>query len=346
MTHSVEYFSNSTFNDAVVLERMQHFNRMLAEELPDDPPLVAEDAIRRMYNLPSISRMHVWVVRHAGRVAAQATLNWAELPSNRRQAGLHITVEPELRRRGFGRKLLHLTLDRARSAKRSLLLAGSSDRIKASAHFLEMSGFEPGLETHVNQLVLSNLDRKMIADWLAAGSARARDYEIELWDGPVPDDRLEAFAELSNVMNTAPRGSLDIEDIEVTPQMIREWQKSLFANGSRLLTACARHVPTGELAGFTEIFWSPKRAVIAFQRGTGVRTTHRNLGLGRWLKAANIEELLRKNPSARFVRTGNADSNAPMLRINRQMGFQPFIAQVEWQGHALRIAEKLKQAGG
>ena len=84
--------------------------------------------------------------------------------------------------------------------------------------------------------------------------------------------------------------------------------------------------------------------MIAFQRATGVREEHRNLGLGRWLKAANIEELLRKNPSARFVRTGNADSNAPMLRINRQMGFKPFISKMEWQGNVAKIADRLTGA--
>lgn len=237
MPNLVEHFCNSTFSDAAVLARMEHLNRMLAEMLPDDPPLVAKDAVERMHNMPSISRMHVWMLRHAGRVAAQATLSWAELPSNRHQARLHITVEPEMRRGGIGRSLLRTSLGRARSAGRSVLLAASNDRIRASKYFLKMSGFEPSLETHISQLVLAKLDRKMMADWLQVGLASARDYEIELWDGPVPDDRLEAFADLSNVMNTAPRGSLDIEDTKVTAQMVREWHKSQTADGGRLLIA-------------------------------------------------------------------------------------------------------------
>lgn len=94
------------------------------------------------------------------------------------------------------------------------------------------------------------------------------------------------------------------------------------------------------------MYWHPKRASIVSQRGTAVRTTHRNLGLGRWLKAANIMELLHKNPSACVVRTGNADSNAPMLKINRQMGFEAYIAEVEWQGRASRITKRLAEIGG
>lgn len=345
MTYNIEHFTHSGLTDDVVLCRVAHFNRILAEELPDDPPLVAEDALVRMRNLPSMARLHCWVMRQSGKVVAQASLNWAELPSNRHQAGLHITVELGLRRRGIGRELLRLSLERAQSVQRTLLTAGSNDRVKASELFLQVSGFKPGLAVRLNQLVLDQLDCALMASWLAAGRARAKEYGIELWDGPVPNDRLEAFADLSNVMNTAPRGALEVEDTKVTPQMVREWQNSQLASGGRLLIACARHERTGELAGFTEIYWHPNRASIAFQRGTGVRETHRNVGLGRLLKAANILELLRKNPMARVVRTGNADSNAPMLKINRQMGFSTYISQIEWQGHTARIAERISAIG-
>jgi hypothetical protein len=58
------------------------------------------------------------------------------------------------------------------------------------------------------------------------------------------------------------------------------------------------------------------------------------------LKAANMEAMLGRNPSARVVRTGNADSNGPMLAINRQMGFEPFIAEATWQGSAYLVAER------
>jgi hypothetical protein len=54
-----------------------------------------------------------------------------------------------------------------------------------------------------------------------------------------------------------------------------------------------------------------------------------------------MEAMLRRNSAARFVRTGNADSNAPMLSIDRQMGFAPFIAEIAWQESAPAIAQRL-----
>lgn len=342
MTHSIEHVTHATMSDAAIRARMDHVNRMHKEELPEDPPFIVEDAVARMRALPSTWVAHFWLVREGAVVVAQARLDWQELESNREAAGIDITVEPHLRRRGLATRLLALMLDMASAAGRPLLLTGTTNRLTGGKHFLEHFGFEAGYEAHVNQLTIADLDRGLMADWCMAGAARAPDYALELWDGPVPEARLEAFADLANVMNTAPRGDLDIEDTNVTPQMIREGEACAFANGSRRLTTCARHVPTGELAGYTEFYWNPKRAAIVGQAATGVRQTHRNQGLGRWLKAANILAMQGENHEARFVRTGNADSNAPMLAINRRMGFVPFMTDIGWQGRAPEIAKRLR----
>jgi GNAT superfamily N-acetyltransferase len=318
---------------------------MLAEELPDDPPLLVEDALRRQRCLPVPQRMHVWIVRQGRRIVAEASLYWAERESNRRSAYAFVSVEPHLRRRGIGTRLLALAVARSRKALRPLLLAHSSDRIPPGIAFLRRSGFKQALETHINQLAIEHLDRGLLARWLAAGAERAADYVVEVWDGPVPEQWLVPFADLCNVMNSEPRGELPIEDTIVTPKMIREEETFLFANGSRRLVACARHAASGALAGFTELAWNPKRATLVWQQGTGVVEAHRNKGLGRWLKAANMEAMLKASPAARFVRTGNADSNAPMLAINREMGFAPFIAEIAWQGSAPTIAQRLLASG-
>jgi mycothiol synthase len=340
-TSPVEYYTHASMPERVIIERVAHDNRMLAEELPDDPPYIAADAVRRMRNLPSTARMHVWILRRGGRIVAEGRLGWAELQSNRRSAGVYVSVEPHLRRRGIGTRLLALAVARSRTARRPRLLSHSSDRRPAGARFLQRFGFKRGLEAHLNQLALDRLDRALLARWLTADSESAADYVVEMWDGPVPERWLVPFADLYSVMNAAPRGELEIEDTVVTPRMIREGETYLFANGSRRLIACARHAASGVLVGFTELFWNPKRATLVWQQNTGVVEAHRNKGLGRWLKAANMDAMLRTNPAARFVRTGNADSNAPMLAINRQMGFAPFVAEIGWQGSAPAVAQRL-----
>jgi mycothiol synthase len=341
-TSPVEYYTHASIPDRVIAERVAHWNRMQAEELPDDPPLLVEDAMRRRRSLPSTARSHVWVLRRGRRIMAEARLNWAELPSNRRSAGVYVGVEPQLRRCGIGTRLLALAVDRSRKALRPLLMSHSVDRLPAGAAFLKRLGFTQALETHLNQLVVDRLDRALLARWLTAGSEGAAGYVVEVWDGPVPEQWLVPFADLYSVMNGAPRGELKVEDTVVTPRMIREGETWLFANGSRRLIACARHAASGALVGFTELMWNPKRATIVWQQNTGVVEAHRNKGLGRWLKAANMDAMLGMNPAARFVRTGNADSNTPMLAINLQMGFAPFIAEIGWQGSAPAIEQRLR----
>ena len=342
MQYRIEYYTPSSIDDAVLIERTAHSNRMLAEELPDDPPLIPEDSIKRMRNLPSTLRVHLWLLRYQNRIAGQAYLDWEELETNRHLAFVDVTLEPELRRRGIGSQLMSLAVDWAIRSGKTVLRAESVATLPTGRHFLEACGFKAGLAAHINQLDARLLDHALMVRWLTAGQQRAADYRVETWEGPVPDAHLADFANVTNVMNSEPRGDLDIEDTLMTPEMIRDEEAFLFANGTRRLISVARHVPSSALVGFTALSWSPKRAAIVWQHGTGVEDRHRNQGLGRWLKAANMMALLGANPTARFVRTGNADSNAPMLAINQRMGFAPLTAEIAWQGEASDVAASLK----
>ena len=71
--------------------------------------------------------------------------------------------------------------------------------------------------------------------------------------------------------------------------------------------------------------------MILNQGFTGVYPEYRSQGLGRWLKAEMMHKLLSERPEVKFIRTTNANSNAPMLKINAEMGFKPYMANIIWQ---------------
>ena len=71
---------------------------------------------------------------------------------------------------------------------------------------------------------------------------------------------------------------------------------------------------------------------------------YRNHGLGRWLKAAMLAKVARERPLVRWVRTDNATTNAPMLKINEELGFRPYRGESVWQVDLEQVRAYLAQA--
>ena len=204
-------------------------------------------------------------------------------------------------------------------------------------------GANAGMAAHTNQLKLSELDRNLIRAWQAQAADRASGFELGLWDGAYPEEDLQGIVKLWHVMNSAPRGSLQIEDFKMTPEIVRAQEKSMLARGTERWTLYVREKSSGKFAGYTEVMWNANRAEILNQGATGVFPNYRNKGLGRWLKAAMLDKILRERTQVKYIRTVNADTNAPMLKINTELGFKPYVSRCVWQVEVEKAAEYLNQ---
>lgn len=339
----IRLFPYQTATDAEFGALNAYENLINAERVPEDPPTPDEECIQWWRSKPEYFIIEPWLAWNAaGEIVGKAFGMMFAADSNQHLLQFSLDVHPAYRRQGLGKRLLGCLVEVAQRNHRRLLVTGTNDRVPAGARFMERLGAHRGSEGHTNQLVIAELDHALLDEWQRRAQERATGFSLGLWDGAYPTDQLEEIAHLYGVMNSAPRDDMEIEDFHFTPAQLVEWDHNLVATGTQRWTLYAREVATGHLAGFTAVFWHPHRPHILGQGDTGVFPAYRGLGLGRWLKAAMLEKVLRELPQVTVVRTGNADSNTAMLKINHELGFKPFISESFWQVERTQVEAYLQ----
>ena len=346
MTHSdatIKPFVWQTAGDREFEALARFTNAIEAERLPGDPPRTVGDIMSRWRSTPSFMENEAWAawLPDGAAIVAFGRCTARHGEDNQHMVECDVLVLPEWRRKGLGTKILARVVELPRREGRRLILARTYDSVPAGEAFAQHIGAQRGLVEKHSQLDLAQLDRALMHEWIARAPTRAAGFEIGCWDGPFPDAELTAISKLFQVMNGSPRQDLEIEDELMAPDEIRGWEQAMGARGLERWVMYAREKASQEYAGFTEVFWNDNRPAILQQGGTGVWPQYRNRGLGRWLKAAMLERVLRERPQVRLVRTDNADTNEAMLNINIQLGFKPYMEVVAWQIETEKVLGRL-----
>jgi GNAT superfamily N-acetyltransferase len=309
---------------ASVAELLSGFER---EVIPGEPDTPAAEIAADLRHVPPHRHVSIGVATEASQVVGTVRLVLSDTAGNEDLAEVdYLIVRPDRRGAGIGRALVHAVRERTgRPRVRAYVPVGHPGGMGLAAAV----GATPGIVDRQNRVRVADLDPKMLEDWVRRAEDRGRGYSLVSFDGPCPDRLLEGFASLTQVMNTAPRSAGD-HDVLTSPAEVRADHEALFHRMGWVWTACARHDATDTLVGFTQLVATDARPWLGQQWDTGVDPAHRNLGLGRWLKAANALRLIKERPEVTTIETWNAGVNAAMLAINDAMGFRPAAEWQEW----------------
>jgi mycothiol synthase len=333
--------SYPTLPEADCLRLSDFFTAFRAEVQPENPLIPFEEWLQRWRN-PAKHAVSVDIVLEDARVVAgTVSADWSsDDTDNPETCWGYLMVAPDFRGRGFGSILLRRLLEEIASLGKSKFFVETYDSIPAGEVFAQKLGAKRGLEQNTNRLLLADLNREYVTRSLARAPTDL--FELGMFDGIYPDDQLEALCELFTVMNAAPHGKLEVNDEKITPEQLRQSLEHERTVGIKRCLIFARDRATRRYAGFTEVEWMLSRPQVMVQNGTAVHADFRGHGLGAWLKAAMIERILRDHPEADQVRTSNAESNAPMVKINDALGFKLFLRRVVWQVDVQETLERLR----
>jgi len=286
-----------------------------------------------------------------------ASAEWP-LVDNTHVAWVTVRVHPDHRRRGIGTNLLAWAQAQARAAGRGTWQAELSLGPRAAQGpqvpapeggsiaadtpgwvFAQAHGYQ--LEQVERMSVLPvPVDEARLSQIVDESSPRAADYRLHVWVHDVPDRWRAGFAAMRAVFNDlAPAAGLEVEAEVWDEARVTAMLRSAAEQDTTLLLAAVEHVPSGVLVAETDL-WCPNRTFegrpseSVGQGYTLVLPGHRGHGLGRWVKAANLQQLAQVCPTVRRVHTWNASENEHMLAINTELGFRV-------QGYGVLLQKKV-----
>ena len=257
---------------------------------------------------------------------------WMRTPlrDNLELAELDVHVHPAHQGRGIGTLMLGHVEDEARGLGRRVLTglvgwpsdAGPEGDGAPGPGFARARGYELAL-TEVQRELALPVDDSVLAALADEAALAHPTYELRSWEGPVPDELLQGWAELTSSLATeAPTGELELEPEAVSTDVVREREATTARQGRTKYNTVALSA-SGELVAYSDLATTVHEPGRAYQWGTLVLREHRGHRLGVAVKVANLRLLQANRPDIVRLTTYNAEVNSHMVAVNEAMGFRP-----------------------
>jgi GNAT superfamily N-acetyltransferase len=295
-------------------------------------------------SLPPLFEDHTWLAEESDGTPIGCAACWSNAAGDPRVMESYVYVRRPWRRRGVGASLARAVTDEVLAKGRATLVWSTYDAVAAADAFSRRLGGRVGRVNRNSELLLPDVDWRLIQSWAYDGPRRAPGYAVQVWDGPFPDDMIEDALRFHRIMNTQPRDELEVGDVILDRAQVGQLDRHLVESGRQRWTVFVRD-PDGRCVGGTEVTFEPWEPSLVHQQNTATDPDHRGIGLAKWAKATVLIRLRRERPEVVRIRTGNAFSNDAMLAINTALGFKVTEVRTEWQGEVAEMHWRLSAAG-
>jgi GNAT superfamily N-acetyltransferase len=259
-----------------------------------------------------------------GRMAGYGEISHIPHQFHPRRFALELLVDPELQGRGVGSALYDHLLAELRGCGALSMRASARESMAASLSFLTHRGFVEVQREWESRLDVGAFDFTRFA----GAEERAAGQGITFTTLAEERERdPEALRKAYDLQETCER---DVPAVEpVTPVTFEHFISHTVESPGALLDAYFLAMDGNRYVGVSNITRSQGEPEILYQELTGVLREYRGKGIAMALKLRTVAYA--RDRGFREIRTWNATSNRPMLRINEAMGFQKQPAWVEFQ---------------
>jgi GNAT superfamily N-acetyltransferase len=305
-------------------------------EVPDARVYSRADSVALLRREPGGVFYHAFAGLVGDELVGQAWVVGSTI-DNLHLAHLWAWVPPRFGRRGHGTALAQYAERHVRELGRRTAVSQAwigADGRSGYRAFAERLGYSLA-QTQVERRQRLPMDETTLARLEAEAAEHSQGYTLRTVLGPFPDDVVPGFLDLYNLMNVEmPTGDIELEEGRRTAAVQTKQEEELLEQGRTRLTVLA-YSPAGTAVAYSNIVTgaSDSDDPGVDQWATIVRPDHRGHRLGLAVKCALTRAVQQHFPDATYVRTQNAETNAPMVAINEALGFEVHSVEGEFQKH-------------